>query len=162
MKEVIDFCTTDNNQISNSFQGFNTIINIDYIDYVAKMKFIAYFVSKLIIRCYDLRRDYMHQFFKLTTSDAAQQNIAIPFEIRRLIGVFRSLSNEVPEKLTLYLFKCMFYQLGWAGLKSLVNNNALIWILPKDYRDSKYVSYHYYHYYLMYPMYLQFKTLHPG
>ena len=76
----------------------------------------------------------MYRFLK-TTNNALQ----IPFELQNLIGHFKSLSARVPEMLTLYLFKCIFYQLGWAGIISLMNK-ALIWILPIDCRETKYVS----------------------
>ena len=115
---------------------------MDYMDGVAKMKFFAYFVSKQIIHYYDLRRDYMYQFLKLTIKNYNQRNLRIPFELLRLIGEFKSLSVGVSEKLTLFLLKCIFYQLGWAGIKSLRNNEALLWILPTEYRNLNSVSYH--------------------
>ena len=85
----------------------------------------------------------MRQFLKFTTRNVAKPNIAIQFGIQKFITEFKSLSGEVSEKLTLYLFKCIFYQLGWAGITSLLNTMGLIWILPADYRRAELVSYHY-------------------
>ena len=141
LDKQVDFCTTETNKLSKNPQDCIPI-TIDYIDGVAKMKFFAYFVSKQIIHYYDLRRDYMYQFLKLTIKNYNQQNLRIPFELLRLIGEFKSLSVGVSEKLTLYLLKCIFYQLGWAGIKSLRNNEALFWILPTEHRNSKCVSSH--------------------
>ena len=84
----------------------------------------------------------MYRLPNLNTKNYNQQNLHIPFELQRLIGKFKSLSVGVPEKLTLYLLKCIFYQLGWAGIKSLRNNEALLWILPAEHREFNSVSYH--------------------
>ena len=128
-------------KLSKYPQDFS-IVTFELVDSVAKMKFIAYFVSKQIIHYYNLRRDYMYRLPNLNTKNYNQQNLHIPFELQRLIGKVKSLSVGVPEKLTLYLLKCIFYQLGWAGIKSLRNNEALLWILPAEHREFNSVSYH--------------------
>ena len=137
----VDFCTAETDKLSKYPQDFS-IVTFELVDSVAKMKFIAHFVSKQIIHYYNLRRDYMCQLSKLTTKNYIKQYVRIPFELLILIGKFKSLSVGVSENLTLYLLKCIFYQLGWAGIQSLRNNEALLWILPAEHREFNSVSYH--------------------